>query len=94
MNYIEDRRMRLDGSHQRLTAASQQYLHHQRERFVRLTAKLDAMSPLRVLSRGYSMATNEKGELVKSVSQVQAGDLLTVTLGDGRVKTLVQEAET
>jgi exonuclease VII large subunit len=40
------------------------------------------------------MATNEKGELVKSVSQVQAGDLLTVTLGDGRVKTLVQEAET
>ena len=93
MNYIEDRRMRLDGSHQRLTAASQQYLHRQRERFVRLTAKLDAMSPLRVLSRGYSMATDEKGKLVKSVSQVRAGDLLTVTLGDGRVKTLVQEAE-
>jgi exodeoxyribonuclease VII large subunit len=92
--YLSERRMLLAMLQQRLEGSQAGLIQKKKQNFASLAASLDAMSPLRVLSRGYSMATNEKGELVKSVSQVQAGDLLTVTLGDGRVKTLVQEAET
>lgn len=91
LNYINDRRLLLDHTHQRLCAASQQLLNGKRERFVRLTAKLDAMSPLKVLSRGYSMATDGQGELIKSVGGVSVGDRITVTFSDGAAVTEVQE---
>ena len=91
LNYINDRRLLLDHTHQRLCAASQQLLNGKRERFVRLTAKLDAMSPLKVLSRGYSMATDGQGELIKSVEGVSVGDRITVTFSDGAAVTEVQE---
>ena len=91
MNYINDRRLLLDHTHQRLCGASKQLLNRKRERFVRLTAKLDAMSPLKVLSRGYSMATDGNGELVRSVERVSAGDRLTVRFADGAAITEVRE---
>ena len=47
-NYIDDRRMQLDYTQRRLIAALQRLVAQQRERFVRLTSKLDAMSPLKV----------------------------------------------
>lgn len=91
LNYIDDRRLLLDHTHQRLCGASMQLLNRKRERFVRLTAKLDAMSPLKVLSRGYSMATDGKGELIKSVCGVSVGDRITVAFSDGEAFTEVQE---
>ena len=54
-NYIDDRRMQLEYTQRRLIAALQRLVAQQRERFVRLTSKLDAMSPMKVLSRGYSI---------------------------------------
>lgn len=91
MNYINDRRMLLDYTHRRLLTASGNLLTKHRERFVRLTAKLDAMSPLKVLSRGYSMATKTDGTLVKSVRDVTAGEILDIGLSDGTIHTVVQE---
>lgn len=90
-NYINDRRLLLDHTHQRLCAASSQLLSRKREQFVRLTAKLDAMSPLKVLARGYSMATDEAGNLLKSVGAVSVGDRITVAFSDGAAVTEVQE---
>lgn len=66
LNYVEDRRVLLDFLSTRLHAAGQKTLHEKKQRFVRLTAALDAMSPLKVLSRGYSMVTDETGTLVTS----------------------------
>ncbi len=91
MNYIQDRRLLLDYTHRRLLTASGNLLAKHRERFVRLTAKLDAMSPLKVLSRGYSMATKADGTLVKSVKDVAVGDSLQIGLSDGTLHTVVQE---
>ncbi len=91
VNYINDRRLLLDHTHQRLCAASAQLLSRKREQFVRLTAKLDAMSPLKVLSRGYSMAMGGDGELIKSVRSVSVGERITVRFSDGAVITEVQE---
>lgn len=90
-NYINDCRLLLDHTHQRLCAASAQLLSSKREQFVRLTAKLDAMSPLKVLARGYSMATDEEGNLLKSVGVVSVGDRITVAFSDGAAVTEVQE---
>ncbi len=94
LNYINDRRLLLDHTHGRLCGASKQLLNEKRERFVRLTAKLDAMSPLKVLSRGYSMATDRQGELIKSVGGVSVGDRITVQFSDGAAVTEVQEVRT
>ena len=90
-NYLSDRRMALDYTHRRLCAASAALLNANRERFVRLASKLDAMSPLKVLSRGYSMALDEKGRLVKTIHAVSVGEKLTVSLADGKAITEVRE---
>ncbi len=90
LNYYSDRRMQLDYTHRRLSAASTTYLNFRRERFVRLTAKLDAMSPMKVLSRGYSMAMKQ-GAILKSTEDIAENDELTLVLTDGKVITKVQE---
>lgn len=90
-NYLNDRRMALDYTHRRLCAASAALLNRNRERFVRLAAKLDAMSPLKVLGRGYSMTLNEKGELIKTIHAVSVSEKLTVSLADGKAVTEVRE---
>lgn len=54
-------------------------------RFVAMTAKLDAMSPLKVLTRGYALVSNEQGQLIRSVEQVQPDDRVTLRLSDGQL---------
>ncbi len=93
MNYINDRRMQLDYIHRRLAGASANILNTNRQRFVRLTSKLDAMSPLKVLGRGYSMILNEEGSLVKTIDRLQPGDRITVRLEDGKAMARVEEVD-
>ena len=58
-----------------------------------LTAKLDAMSPLKVLTRGYSMTQTENGAVMKSVQQAKIGEQITVTLCDGSVTANVTDVK-
>ena len=90
-NYLADRRMLLDYTHRRLSAASLSLLNRKREKFVALTSKLDAMSPLKVLSRGYSIALDDNGAPVRSVKALVPGDRLTLRLSDGAAITRVEE---
>ena len=46
-------------------------------------AKLETLSPLSVISRGYSAVTDGDGRLVKSVGQLSVGDAVTLRLGGG-----------
>jgi exodeoxyribonuclease VII large subunit len=55
----------------------------------RATARLDALSPLKVLARGYAIATRDDGRAVRSASDVRAGDALHVRVRDARVHTSV-----
>lgn len=50
---------------------------------------MDAMSPLKVLSRGYAMAQTESGEVLRSVKQVAPGDQITVSVSDGMLTASV-----
>jgi exodeoxyribonuclease VII large subunit len=54
-------------------------------------ASLDALSPLSVLGRGFSIAENEKGEILRDAAQVKKGDKLKIRLANGRLRTEVLE---
>ena len=93
LNYVEDRRVLLDFLSTRLHAAGQKALHEKKQRFVRLTAALDAMSPLKVLSRGYSMVTDETGTLVTSAGAVTTGQRIHVSLRSGSLTAQVEQIQ-
>ena len=91
INYINDRRLQVDYVQHRLTAAFSETVQRKHRRFASLTAKLDAMSPLKVLARGYSMASDGQGTLLRSVKQIKPGDRLTVRFVDGSAAAVVEE---
>ena len=92
VNYLNDRRMVLDYLQRRLCAAAQNLLSRDRERFVRLTAKLDAMSPLKVLGRGYSLVRS-CGNPVHSVRELAVGEMVSITLADGSAQAQITQLE-
>ena len=91
LGYVSEQKMRLDLVQQRLISVSQYSVGRQRQRFAMLTAKLDAMSPLKVLGRGYSVIKNQEGRLVRSVKQLSPGQSLQLRFEDGQAGVIVQE---
>lgn len=91
VEYINQRKKSVQLLKARLISAQNSKLHRERQRFVASMAKLDAMSPLKVLSRGYAMAHNDKGELVRSVSQIHVGDSLQIKVSDGSIHATVTD---
>ena len=91
VNYVQDKRMVLEYSRERLTAASRHLLQGKKEQFVRLTAKLDAMSPLKVLARGYSVVRGPDDSILQQASAVKPGDEITVDLRSGKLRAEVRE---
>jgi len=89
--YLDQKRKNLEMLQNRLLSAQIQGTDRKKRRYVELAAKLDAMSPLKVLTRGYAMAQTETGDVLKSVTQVQVGDVITVHLSDGSVDATVAE---
>ncbi|MDL2273609.1 exodeoxyribonuclease VII large subunit [Oscillospiraceae bacterium OttesenSCG-928-G22] len=81
--YLNDRRIQLDMVSARLSNAAKHYLAGKRERFFKLAASLDAMSPLKVLSRGYAIALSEAGAPIRRAADVKEGDRLTLRLSEG-----------
>ena len=89
--YLEQRRKNLELLTNRLTAAQTNQVGRKHQQFIGLTAKLDAMSPLKVLTRGYAMAQTEGGVVLKSVNQVDRGERITVSLSDGKLSATVMD---
>ena len=90
-SYVDQKRVELDYAQNRLMAAFERAVSARRHEYVRLAAALDAMSPLKVFSRGFSLASNGQGEILRSVSGVRPGEELQVRLADGTVKSTVTE---
>ena len=91
--YLDQKRKSLELLRNQLISAQTRIVEGKNRQFVGLTAKLDAMSPLKVLTRGYAMARTDGGEVVKSIRQVQPGDIIRVTLSDGNLTAAVTEKE-
>ena len=75
----------------RLNAAMDARIAAKKNEYARLGAKLDALSPLKVLSRGYAIALDESGAALKDSQQARIGDKLTVRLESGALGCKVEE---
>lgn len=93
MAFIDDRRMQLDSVQQRMGLTAHRQLGARQQRFAALAASLDALSPLKVLGRGYAMAQTSDGTVLRSSGQVQEGDRIHVQLGQGALDCTVDHKE-
>ncbi|MBO4420162.1 MAG: exodeoxyribonuclease VII large subunit [Oscillospiraceae bacterium] len=87
---IRDRRQYLDVALHELVNAQNNLVHTQRNELTRLAASLDAMSPLKVLSRGYATVADEQGSLVTSAAAALGKESLLISFRDGTVRTAVE----
>lgn len=91
--YLQQRENNLELLKNRLIAAQNHNITRKNQQYIAAVSKLDAMSPLKVLSRGYAMAQNERGEVVRSVKQVALGERISVSLSDGQISAVVMNKE-
>lgn len=87
--YLQQKGKTLQLLSTRLTAAQNRTVDRARRNYVGLAAKLDAMSPLKVLTRGYSMVQSEDGNLIRSVHQVEPGEVVKISVSDGILSATV-----
>lgn len=85
--------MDVEETQQRLDKEMTNRLMQWAERWQYLTNRLEAASPLAVMSRGYVMAVTSSGKLLTSVKQAEVGDRVTLHLQDGKMETNIQEKE-
>ena len=86
---FESRRKALELMEKRLISAQSGNVARNRQRFVAQVSKLDAMSPLKVLTRGYAMAAKEDGTIVRSVHDVKPKEPIAVRVSDGTIVATV-----
>ena len=91
--YLEQKGKNLALLMNRLAAAQNQTLAQSRQRYVGIVAKLDAMSPLKVLSRGYSVVRDSDGNILRSAAQTATGKPITITLASGKLYAEVTRKE-
>ncbi|MBO4938334.1 MAG: exodeoxyribonuclease VII large subunit [Oscillospiraceae bacterium] len=89
--YIDQKRRNLELLCSRLVSAETRVVEQKNQRFIAMTSKLDAMSPLKVLTRGYALVRTGDGEVLTSVRQVASGDHIVVSLSDGSLTATVND---
>ena len=82
---IDDRRMALVLSSERLMTSAAHVNEIKKHALSALSGKLEALSPLAVLSRGYGVVSSEEGKLIKEIADVSVGDKITVKVRDGEI---------
>ncbi|MCL2842250.1 MAG: exodeoxyribonuclease VII large subunit [Oscillospiraceae bacterium] len=90
LGYIQQRRQVFLHMHERFSGACLRQVSARREQFVELAAKLDALSPLKVLGRGYSVVKRSDGHVIGSAKDVEIGDKISVTLKEGTLQCAVE----
>ena len=91
--YMESKGKELLLLKNRMTAAQERILSARNAQFVASVSKLDAMSPLKVLSRGYAMALTPNAAVLRSVKQVTKGAEISIMVSDGTVAASVLSAK-
>jgi exodeoxyribonuclease VII large subunit len=86
-------RLRLEKRSAELGVRIERLLRAKRELLARLALQLEERSPLRVLERGYAIATDASGNVLRSADQVQLGDSVAIQLHRGRLTTEVRKKE-
>ena len=87
---LDERRLYLDGLYNRFENAYKNILKEKEQALKLNASKLDGLSPLSALSRGFSVTKDEGGRVVKSVEQVKKGDKISVVVSDGEIRASVE----
>lgn len=88
--FLQNRRMDVDRFSDRLNAAEKHLLLGKRQEYVRLVSSLEAMSPLRVLARGFSVTTDQTGTIIRNANAVAPGDSVHIRLERGALDCRVE----
>lgn len=91
-NYLQQKELHLELLRQRLEHGGNNLLQKKQKQFAALSARLDALSPLKVLARGYAVATKE-GQVLHSVEQLSPGETVRLRLSDGAALCAVERIE-
>ena len=94
MAFIDDKRLLLDYTQRKLSALAQAQTAQRAQRFASLAASLDALSPLKVLGRGYAVARDENGTILRAAEEASVGERIEVLLGQGSLMCTVDELRT
>ncbi|WP_318514584.1 exodeoxyribonuclease VII large subunit [Photobacterium leiognathi] len=86
---VRNAQRNLERSEQRLYDALDRKLLNARHKLAVAAEKLETVSPLATLARGYSITRNEQGDVIRKASQVKAGDTLITTVTDGEIHSSV-----
>ena len=84
------RRMDLDMLRERMLSAEERLISGSKQRFLSCVSSLEAMSPLKVLSRGFSFATDKDGKIIKDASAVAVGDAVHIKMARGGLDCRVE----
>src|SRR5881394_1550987 len=87
-------RLRLEKRGSELAARAERLLRTKRQRLDRMRLQLEERGPLKVLERGYAIATDASGDVLRDAAQVQIGDSVLLQLHHGRLTTEVKKKET
>ena len=94
MAFIDDKRLLLDYTQRKLSTLAQAQTAQRAQRFASLAASLDALSPLKVLGRGYAVARDENGTILRTAEEASVGERIEVLLGQGSLMCTVDEQRT
>ncbi len=89
--YLDERRLLLDSLSKELSRNMDLLVTGKEHGFKRLSALLEALSPLKVISKGYSAVFKDNGVLVRSVKDLNVNDRVTFKTTDGTVGAVVKE---
>lgn len=87
---IEDYSLKLDGLVKTMDTGLKMKIMSLKRELAQRAAKLDALSPLQTLSRGYSIPTKEDGTVIRSVKDMKSGTEFTLRLKDGSTDCIVK----
>jgi len=91
MAYLDDKRMELLSLSRELERSVQGLADKKKQDLVRLSAVLEAVSPLKVIAKGYSAVFADDGRLIRSVKSVAVGDAISFRTVDGTVDASVTD---
>ena len=86
-------RLRLEKRIAELDVRAERLLHAKRERWQRLALQLQERGPLKVLERGYAIATDAAGNLLRDAAHIAVGETVSIQLHRGRLSTEVKKKE-
>ena len=93
LDYFDQREKSLKLLENRLVAAENQIIQYHNKQFLTNASKLDALSPLKVLTRGYALTQKGDGTVVRSVNQVKMGDNIQIRVSDGSISASITQIE-